>query len=450
MEKRELTYIDYLKVTIPFILSTAVQPLLGAFNTALMGNMPETAYVAAVSFGVIFLNNVYWLFGFLRVATTTFSAQALGKESQDDTASAFLRPLFLALLLGLLFVGLYPILLKYYAGFMNIQGQELQFLEEYLDTVIISAPMVLVNYVIIGWLMGQMMIRSTMVVQISMNVLNMILAGVFTLYLGWGISGLALSVVLAQLWGVMLGLGAVIKSQRLELHPKHLKRLSEFGSFGPLLKMQADLMIRTVCLLSINNLFARSGNAMGMDYMAANAILLELIFVISFIFDGMANGLSVFAGRSYGSHDVPMLKSSIKTALKTMMVFGLCCSLLVLNCRSSLVAIMTDQEALVAIAGEYSIYLAIHALTAGLGLVLYGVYTAAGYTRYIRNMMIMAAVLFFLLLQIFLPKIGNHALWLSYILTYLFESLAYAYGLKMLFRRFYRHIEDEKNRQLAA
>ena len=80
----QLTYKEYLKVTIPFMLSTATQPLLGAVNTAVMGHMSEAFYIAAVSLGVILFNNIYWLFGFLRVSTTSFSAQALGSESAKD------------------------------------------------------------------------------------------------------------------------------------------------------------------------------------------------------------------------------------------------------------------------------------------------------------------------------------------------------------------------------
>ena len=68
----QLTYKEYLKVTIPFMLSTATQPLLGAVNTAVMGHMSEAFYIAAVSLGVILFNNIYWLFGFLRVSTTMF------------------------------------------------------------------------------------------------------------------------------------------------------------------------------------------------------------------------------------------------------------------------------------------------------------------------------------------------------------------------------------------
>ena len=53
----QLTYKEYLKVTIPFMLSTATQPLLGAVNTAVMGHMSEAFYIAAVSLGVILFKN---------------------------------------------------------------------------------------------------------------------------------------------------------------------------------------------------------------------------------------------------------------------------------------------------------------------------------------------------------------------------------------------------------
>lgn len=79
----QLTYKEYLAVTVPFMLSTATQPLLGAVNTAIMGHMSEAFYIAAVSLGVILFNNIYWLFGFLRVSTTSFSAQALGEACEE-------------------------------------------------------------------------------------------------------------------------------------------------------------------------------------------------------------------------------------------------------------------------------------------------------------------------------------------------------------------------------
>ena len=60
-----LTDREYLGLTVPFMLSTMTQPLMGAVNTAVMGQLPDPKYIAAVSLGAILFNNLYWLFGFL-------------------------------------------------------------------------------------------------------------------------------------------------------------------------------------------------------------------------------------------------------------------------------------------------------------------------------------------------------------------------------------------------
>ena len=158
----QLTYKEYLKVTIPFMLSTATQPLLGAVNTAVMGHMSEAFYIAAVSLGVILFNNIYWLFGFLRVSTTSFSAQALGSESAKDKFLALARPLLIAIVISLIFLIIYPWIFKYYALLMKPESQVVELMKNYCDIIIWGAPFVLINYVTLGWLMGQMIIRYTM------------------------------------------------------------------------------------------------------------------------------------------------------------------------------------------------------------------------------------------------------------------------------------------------
>ena len=93
---KHLSYKEFLVLTVPFMISTATQPLLGAVNTAIMGHLSDAAYIAAVALGVILFNSMYWLFGFLRVATTGFSAQALGKGDREAVSLALYRPALLA------------------------------------------------------------------------------------------------------------------------------------------------------------------------------------------------------------------------------------------------------------------------------------------------------------------------------------------------------------------
>ena len=86
-----LTDREYLGITIPFMLSTMTQPLMGAVNTAVMGQLPDPKYIAAVALGAILFNNIYWFFGFLRVSTSGYAAQALGSGSREEGLLAFFK-----------------------------------------------------------------------------------------------------------------------------------------------------------------------------------------------------------------------------------------------------------------------------------------------------------------------------------------------------------------------
>ena len=430
-----MTTKDYLKVTIPFMLSTATQPLLGAANTAMMGRMPTADYIAAVALSVVFFNNVYWLFGFLRVATTSFSAQSVGTKRLVDRVVALLRPFLLAVIISILFIILYPLLFEWYADFMHPSDDVLALMKVYSDIAIIGAPLVFLNYVVLGWLMGQMLIKKVMFMQISMNVLNIALSFVTVFIMGMDVDGVAWSMVIAQGYGLMAGIWAVVKSRRFYLHDKFMAEVKNFSAFGKILRIQRDLMIRTACLLFINNLFTEAGTSLGTEVLAANAVLLELVFIISFFLDGMANGVSVFAGKAWGADNLELLENTIAVGMRCMWIFAIISAFICFAGGSFFLQCMTNQAEILALAREYVIYPAIHPLTAGAGLLLYGVYTATSYTVYIRNMMLVAALVFFACQQCFLPIWGNHGLWMAYIVVYGFESMACFYGIGMLKNR---------------
>lgn len=426
---------DYLKVTIPFMLSTATQPLLGAANTAMMGRMPAAEYIAGVSLSVIFFNNIYWLFGFLRVATTAFSSQAVGSGKGEDVFLSMVRPFVLAIIISALFMLSYPFIFDWYSGFMNPAENVRILMEQYSDIAIIGAPFVLLNYVVLGWLMGQMLVKKVMTMQITMNLLNIVLSFVAVFYLGMDVDGVAWSMVIAQIYGLIVGIVQVWQSGRFKWIPEFAEKAKDFTAFISLLKVQCDLMIRTMCLLVINNLFTEAGTALGTEVLAANAVLLELVFIISFFIDGMANGVSVFSGKACGAKDIEMFDSTINVGMKCLWIFSIAAALISMLGGPYLLTLMTNQADVLAKAAEYVIYLAIHPLTAGVGLLLYGFYTSTGYTTYIRNMMLVAAIIFALGQMILLPMFDNHGLWITYIITYLFESIMYFCGMKCLKKR---------------
>lgn len=419
----QLTYKEYLKVTIPFMLSTATQPLLGAVNTAVMGHMSEAFYIAAVSLGVILFNNIYWLFGFLRVSTTSFSAQALGSESAKDKFLALARPLLIAIIISLIFLISYPWIFKYYALLMKPESQVVELMKNYCDIIIWGAPFVLINYVTLGWLMGQMIIRYTMFMQISMNVLNIILSIVFVFIMDMNIQGVAYASLIAQIYGCIVGFIAIYKRGNLTIRNEYIQSLKTIQPFLGMMKVNVDLMFRTVCLLTINNLFAIAGASMGTVTLASNAVILEIIFIVVYFIDGMANGVSVFSGKAKGYKDINLLNSVLKISLRCLAVFIIFISVIMYITKSYFINMMTDLTVVANYANDYSIYLILHPICACVGLLLYGMYTGIGNTASIRNMMFVAVIFFYICQKILMSYLGNDGIWLTYNLTYLLESI---------------------------
>ena len=419
----QLTHKEYLKVTIPFMLSTATQPLLGAVNTAVMGHMSEAFYIAAVSLGVILFNNIYWLFGFLRVSTTSFSAQALGSESAKDKFLALARPLLIAIVISLIFLIIYPWIFKYYALLMKPESQVVELMKNYCDIIIWGAPFVLINYVTLGWLMGQMIIRYTMFMQISMNVLNIILSIVFVFIMDMNIQGVAYASLIAQIYGCIVGFIAIYKRGNLIICSEYIQSLKTLQPFLAMMKVNVDLMFRTVCLLTINNLFAIAGASMGTVTLASNAIILEIIFIVVYFIDGMANGVSVFSGKAKGYKDINLLNSVLKISLRCLAVFIIFISVIMYITKSYFINMMTDLAVVANYANDYSIYLILHPICACVGLLLYGMYTGIGNTASIRNMMFVAVIFFYICQKILMSYLGNDGIWLTYNLTYLLESI---------------------------
>ena len=82
-----LTHGQVLRIAGPIVLSNATVPLLGAVDTAVIGQLGEAAPLGAVGIGAVILATLYWAFGFLRMSTSGLAAQAHGAgDAAGDAA----------------------------------------------------------------------------------------------------------------------------------------------------------------------------------------------------------------------------------------------------------------------------------------------------------------------------------------------------------------------------
>ena len=431
-----LTNREYLGLTVPFMLSTMTQPLMGAVNTAVMGQLPDPKYIAAVSLGAILFNNLYWLFGFLRVSTTGYAAQAFGAADRELGTLAFFKPLVLALLISLACIVFQKPILEGYLAMIGAAPEVNALCREYYYILIWGAPLVLGNYVALGWLMGQTRVRASVFMQVSMNVLNMALSIWFVFGLHMDIIGVAFATLLSQLYGGVISV--VLMYYYGEFDYKNLPwgELLDWRTFIGMLKVNVNLMIRTACLLTVNNIIAAVGASFGTVVLAANAVLLQLKDIMSYLIDGMANGAAIFSGRAVGAKSGAGLDAAIRMTFKWLVVLAVILMGVYAAGNEFFIRLFTNLDEVVAMALTYNVFVLFYPVCAGIGMVLYGVFCGATRTAPVRNMMLLALAVFYLLQWQLVPKIGNSGLWLALLGFMAAQSVILLYYLKSLRKEF--------------
>ncbi|PSL36373.1 MATE family multidrug resistance protein [Planomicrobium soli] len=426
----------YLALAIPLTISTITTPLLGAVDTAVVGQLPNPAYIGGVAVGAIIFNTMYWLFGFLRVSTSGFAAQASGANDEQQSVLALARPFFIALLVSLGFLLLQKPIEQAALAMINPAADVSKFASEYFGIRIWGVPFTLLNYVILGWLMGMGRIKVSVTIQILMNVLNIILALLFVNGFSWGISGVAAATLIAEFFAFSLGIFILWKELLGRTKFPPLKEIIDAGSLKKMMGVNQDLFIRTLCLLTVFNLFTMKGASFGTEMLAANAVLFQIHYLMAYAYDGFSNASSILAGKAMGSKNKELYTKTLSLSSQWAVISSVIIAGVYYLFSERIISIFTNIPSVIALAETYDQWLIIFPFTASFGLILYGLFTGATETAPIRNSMIFALLVYLLALFSLVPIFGNHGLWLAFIVFSLGRSFFLALYVPRLNRKY--------------
>ena len=143
-----------LRLAWPIILANAGVPLLGLADTAVIGNVGAVADLGAIAFGAVIFSFVYWGFGFLRMGTTGFTAQAAGAGDELEVRATLARALLLAGGLGVLLILLHVPIFAAALAFLDGSPDVESITAEYLSVRIWGAPATLGLFALMGTLIG--------------------------------------------------------------------------------------------------------------------------------------------------------------------------------------------------------------------------------------------------------------------------------------------------------
>lgn len=403
---------DYIKLVIPFILSTITTPLLGVVDTALVGHLPNPAFIAGIAIGTVIFNTIYWLFGFLRVSTTGFAAQAL--DNCLLLRSSLIRPLFIAIFLGLAFIIFQKLI---FVASMHIikPNQDVQhYADIYFSILIWGAPFVLINYVLVGWLMGISKIKAVLFLQVFINLLNILMAIIFVWWFHWDIKGVALATLVAQICCTLVGIWFTCRYLPKSEQKVDLRSILSWQSLKGVILVNTNLMIRTICLLIVTNHFISIGSTFNTEVLAANAILFQVHYMMAYLFDGFANASSVFSGRAKGNKNIHLYNQTLRWSLQACIICPIILIAIWLTFDTTIIKLLTNQTNIITLSLQYQYWLIIFPIVASGGLIYYGVFSGISYTTSIRDSMLLALLVWFVAQYIAVPIWGNQGLWLAY------------------------------------
>jgi putative MATE family efflux protein len=283
-------------------------------------------------------------------------------------------------------------------------------MDVYVRIRLLGAPFALVNYAILGYVLGRGEGRLGLILQVVLNGANIALAILLGLELGWGVQGVAWGAVGGEALGLAVALVVLARRFRHAAWPSR-RRVFDAGALGAMMTLNLDIMIRSFVLLAAFALFTRQGAQFGTLTLAANAVLLNFFMVGGYFLDGFASAAEQLSGRAIGAGSGRAFYKAISiTATWGFVLSGLATAAFLLF-GSDLVALITTSEDVRATAAAYIPWAAFTAVSGVLAFQMDGVFIGATWSRDMRNMMIVSFIAFFLVLWFATPVLGNHGLW---------------------------------------
>jgi multidrug resistance protein, MATE family len=388
-------------------------PLLGAVDTAVVGHLPEPYYIGAVAIGAMLFNYIYHLFNCLRMGTTGPTAQARGAGDYAEVRAMISRALLLAGVIGGVIIALQLPIIAFAFWVIDASAQVEHYAREYFLIRVWGMPAVLGSYAIIGWFYGLRNVRTPLLIQVFVNCLNIVLTLVFVFGYGWGVPGVAVASLIAEYAGLLLGLYSVWRTLHKLPDDGRRARLLDSTQLRRMVSINSDIVLRTVCVVSVLGFFMAKSAELGDVQLAANQVLQHFLIFTSYALDGVAHAAEAILGESVGRRDRAAFGHGMRVVFLWSGVVGTINILIYAATGPYIVALMTNIPEVRAAAANYLWWPVLMPLASVWAYTYDGVYLAATRTRIMRNTMIASFVIFLALLYTLMPMLGNDGLWIA-------------------------------------
>lgn len=438
-----------LSLALPNIITNITVPLLGMVDMAIVGHL-SAAHIGAIAIGTQIFNLIYWNFGFLRMGTSGFTAQAYGAQNFDEAVRIFARAITIAVSVALLLL-----LLQWPISQLSLQifkgsPQVLQLALTYFSVRIWAAPATLGLYAVKGWFIGMQNSKLPMWIAIFLNIVNIVCSLIFVLVLHWDIRGVALGTVIAQYSGLIVGLFFLVKkyghlfrnyqnSTKLAIRDLLIDAL-HWNEMKRFFRVNGDIFLRTICLAAVFTFITAASSRISPEVLAIDAILMQFFTLFSYIMDGFAYAGESLVGRYIGARDSQSLRLSVRLLLRWGLILTLVFTVLYAIGGDLFLRIFSDDPSVINGSQQYMFWTLIIPVCGFAAFLFDGIFVGATASRTMRNSMFVASAAFFAIY--FIGKrlaitnahldafVWNNILWAAFMVYLALRGLLQALCLK--------------------
>ena len=419
---------DILRIALPSIVSNITVPLLGLMDVAITGHLGAASYIGAIAIGSMVFNVMYWLFGFLRMGSSGLTSQALGRRDLQGVVSLLVRAEVIAMVIALAFL-LFAWPLRMLADLIMSPSAEVRPLfHTYFNICIWGAPASLGLYSLSGWFIGMQNSRSPMVVAIFQNVVNMVVSLFLVVVCGMKVEGVALGTLIAQWSGFLLALGLCWKYygktiKRYRLTPDLSQRGEGRENLSVFFRVNRDIFLRTLCLASVMLFFTSAGSRSGDVILAVNTLLMQFYLLFSYVMDGFAFAGEALSGKRKGAGNYVALHATVRRLFRWGAALTVAFTVVYVLCGQLFVSLLTDDGQVRAASADYLPWAVAVPAFGVMAFLWDGVFIGMTLTRGMLVSSFVATLLFFALYVLLFPVLGNHGLWIAFMVYLLMRGV---------------------------
>ncbi len=418
---------DVALIAVPIIFSNATQPLVGYVDVVVIGQQAGAGHlIGGVTIASVIFNNIYWIFGFLRMGTTGLTAQATGAGDRPEIAANLFRALVIAAGAGLLLVASQAALIGFFLWAMGGSERVNEAAGAYFAVRIWGAPAALANFALIGWFIGLGRAMVAFRLQLLLNGVNIALAVLFVFHLGWGVTGVGLAVLLAEVAAAAAGLFLARRELASRSARAGRAQVLDAGALRNMVAVNRDVIIRTACLIFAFTFFASQGARSGDLDLATNALLFSIAMIFTYMLDGFAFAAETLVGQAIGARRIDRCRDAVRLTTIWAFFVALAFTAVMFLFGGLLIDFSTQDPAVRTAARTYLVWAAMIPIVGVWCYQLDGIFIGATQTAAMRNMAMVSLAIYLAAWLLLAPTYGNHGLWAALMIFFLARAITLA------------------------